>query len=124
MTVAAEPSEAENNYIVRLLFQIPAASPKEAVEQYVEQILLHGLRNWSYRVEDIDTEERWHLDGYGEPLPPRPTPDADGDASSEDADWDSDLPDDSIPVPSITGDLEQLLRLSRGEEPTGRADSA
>lgn len=71
MTGGQDPNEGTTEYLVRLLFRIPAKTPEEAVEKYVEQIVSHGLRNWSYRVEDEETGDMWHLDGYGDEVQPR-----------------------------------------------------
>ena len=107
-------SVEDTEYIVRLLFRIPAASPKEAVEHYIEQILLHGLRNWSYRVEDETTGEMWHLDGYGEPFEHKPI--AVGDEEDDAYSWDeAEAEEPAIIGSSLAGDLDHLLKLSRGE---------
>ena len=65
-TQAPEAEVPETEYLVRLLFRIPAESPEQAVEKYLEQIMMHGLRGWQYRVEDEETGEMWHVNGYGE----------------------------------------------------------
>jgi hypothetical protein len=114
-SVTAEPDEAE--YLVRLLFRIPAASPKEAVEGYLEQLMRHGLRNWSYRVEDEETGETWNLDGYGELIP------IEADLAEDDQ-WDVDETYESSAPPmtqaepaGMDPDLAALLDLSRRVDP-------
>lgn len=68
MSGETDDDTASTDYLVRLLFRIPAKSPEEAVQRYLEQIISHGLRNWSYRVENEQTGEMLHLDGFGEPV--------------------------------------------------------
>lgn len=65
MSGNADPNEGNTEYLVRLLFRLSAKDPAEAVKKYQEQLIDYGIRNWSFRVEDEETGEMWHLDGHG-----------------------------------------------------------
>lgn len=55
-----------SKHIVRLLFETDADSHDEAVNNIVEQLATHGIRNWVYRVTNLVTEETVHVDGWGD----------------------------------------------------------
>lgn len=119
MTDYVDPDKGNTEFLVRLLFRIPAKDPSEAVEKYLEQIMSYGLRNWSYRVEDEATGEMWHVDGFGQPIK-----DVDSSESEheDDEDWD-DLDDQAPSSPPLASasdtsnpDLQELLRVSRAPE--------
>jgi hypothetical protein len=61
-----EEPDDRDEHVVRILFQLPADNPKDAIDQFIEQIVEHGLRTWTYRVENLATAEIVNMDGYGE----------------------------------------------------------
>jgi hypothetical protein len=74
-------------YIVRLVMRVEASphSPQDAVTNFVDLLVGNGLRDWVYRVEDIETGDViGYYDGYGDeveintaeaaPAPQRETP--------------------------------------------------
>lgn len=67
-TAPVGDEEGGQEYLVRLLFRIAAKDPREAVEKYIDQLVQFGLKNWSFRVEDEQTGDMWHINGYGEEL--------------------------------------------------------
>lgn len=68
-----------NRYLVRLMFECPADSPDVAALKMIEQVAAFGLRNWIYRVQDLDTDEFFNVNGFGEEV------DLDGTPVSENA---------------------------------------
>lgn len=94
-------NQDNTEYLVRLLFRIPAKTPEEAVEKYIEQIVSYGVRNWSFRVEDEATGEMWHIDGHGEQV--------EGTAGADEEAEPGDEPDGATANPA----LQDLLRLSK-----------
>lgn len=63
-----EESTELTTYAVRLLFKVPARSPREAVRAMVTQLAEHGVVNWAFRVLDMDTQEDAMLNGRGETI--------------------------------------------------------
>lgn len=73
-------------YIVRLVMKVeaPADQPDTAVTNFVDLLVANGLREWVFRVEDIDTGEvQGYFDGYGDPVEIQPA--APTEAPSESA---------------------------------------
>lgn len=52
-------------HTVRLLFRVQATDPRDAVEVFISQIVNHGLRDWTYFVEDRDAEAQFFVGGNG-----------------------------------------------------------
>lgn len=56
-------------YLVRLLFEVDAENPRQAVQRFIEMILRYGLRPWTFRVDENHDEdpddlwENWLIDG-------------------------------------------------------------
>lgn len=58
-------------YIVRLVMKVdaPKGEPDSAVAAFVDNLTANGLREWVFRVEDIDTGDvLGYYDGYGDPV--------------------------------------------------------
>lgn len=47
----------ENEYQVRLIIDITAETPEDAVETFIEALVSRGLRDWKYKVVSEDGEE-------------------------------------------------------------------
>jgi hypothetical protein len=50
-------TESEDNFSVRLLINVTADDPIDAVEQFLEKILTYGLRGYAYTVVDRESED-------------------------------------------------------------------
>lgn len=58
-------------YIVRLVMKVdaPKGEPDTAVGNFVDLLVANGLREWVFRVEDINTGDvLGYFDGYGDPV--------------------------------------------------------
>ncbi len=54
-------------YVVRLLLDVEAKDPADAVQQFIHQLNEFGLRPWWYTVEELGfTDFVWHVTGRGE----------------------------------------------------------
>lgn len=52
--------------IVRLVMRVDQENPSDAVEDFIQNIVENGLREWIYRVEDSETGDVFgYYDGYG-----------------------------------------------------------
>lgn len=58
------------DYQVRLLFELPARSPQEAVEAYLSKLIDFGLTGWVFAAEDMTTNEITLWTGHGEQVHP------------------------------------------------------
>lgn len=59
----------QSEFIVRLVMKVDAQAdqPWKAVSNFVDLLTSNGLRDWVYRVENIDSGEIvGYFDGYGE----------------------------------------------------------
>ena len=65
------PEENNQAYIVRLVMKVdaPRGEPDTAVANFVDLLVANGLREWVFRVEDIDNGTvLGYFDGYGDPV--------------------------------------------------------
>ena len=56
MSVSDTQAPPEVNYSVRLLINVNAADPLQAVEQFMQRTLDYGLRGFTYAVMDLPPE--------------------------------------------------------------------
>jgi hypothetical protein len=62
---AVEQQAEQEWHRVSLLLRVPAATPQVALEEFLEQIVAYGLRDWHYVVINENTTETRMFDGYG-----------------------------------------------------------
>lgn len=61
------PQENEK-YMVRLLFEVPAPSHRDAVERVIDNLARYGIIDWVYRAQRIADGTFEHFNGDLEPV--------------------------------------------------------
>jgi hypothetical protein len=113
--VEVSPGEhVEKQYVVRLLFKFDALDPADAVNKMITELTDHGLRYWTYRVEDLEAEELYFVSGStGESLSASDVAGLLGETEDEHG---PDSDSERLPDPHASAQLDALIRLGRDSE--------
>lgn len=98
-------------YIVRLVMKVdaPPKQPDTAVVNFVDLLTANGLRDWVFRVEDIESGQvLGYYDGYGDPVEIQPAPEAPTEAPAAEVEQPTDTPDQPESDESLVALAESL----------------